>query len=161
MAWHGLEKLHLLMFATSSLLSCTGALEINSRSSLLGSALVLNMAAWARSAPHGRSKCPLELAQICNGARNWSVLAALKQWPADVSDFEPARLHWSVHKIYLLGISTDCKSTIFNLLEQASVDKSWWSVKSPQLLVITWSQRQRGKMASSVKINYSSNSSSN
>ena len=70
LAWHGLEQLHLLMFATSSLLRCIGALEINSRSSLLGSALVLNMTAWARSAPHGRSKCPLERAQICNGVRN-------------------------------------------------------------------------------------------
>ena len=91
----------------SSPLGSSGALEIAARAPL-GSAGALEMAArarsarlgrskWAaraRSAPLGRSKWPLELARLGQGARNCSAWLLENSAPADVSDFEPARLGW-------------------------------------------------------------------
>ena len=63
-------------------------------SSTLGSSGALDMAARARSAPLGRSKWPLELARLRQGARNCSAWLLENIAPADVSEFEPARLRW-------------------------------------------------------------------
>ena len=52
------------------------------------------MAARARSAPLGRSKWPLEFARLRQGARNCSAWLVENTAPADVSEFEPARLRW-------------------------------------------------------------------
>ena len=48
----------------------------------------------ARSARLGRSKWPLELTRLRQGARNCSAWLLENTAPADVSDFEPARLRW-------------------------------------------------------------------
>ena len=78
------------------------------RSSQLGSARALEMAARASSAPLGRSKwpleparlrwgdrkMPLELARLCQAARNCSAWLLENTAPADVSEVEPARLGW-------------------------------------------------------------------
>ena len=50
--------------------------------------------ARARSVPLGRSKWPLELARLRQGARNCSAWLLENIAPADVSEFEPARLRW-------------------------------------------------------------------
>ena len=50
--------------------------------------------ARARSAPLGRSKWPLELARLRQGARNCSAWLLENTAPADVSEVEPARLRW-------------------------------------------------------------------
>ena len=70
---------HLPTFATSSPLGSAGALET---------------AARARSAPLGRSKWPLELARLRQGARNCSTWLLENTASADVSEVEPARLRW-------------------------------------------------------------------
>ena len=59
----------------------------NGRSSPLGSAVALEMAARARSAPLGRSKWPLELARLRQGARNCLAWLLENNAPANVSDF--------------------------------------------------------------------------
>ena len=85
----------------------------NGRSGPLGSAGALGTAARARSAPLGRSKWPLELARLRQGARNcstWlledtapanvaplgrSTLALETAWLRPKSQLEPARLRWT------------------------------------------------------------------
>ena len=56
-------------------------------SSPLGSAVALEMAARARSAPLGRLKWPLEHAWLRQGARNCLAWLLENNAPANVSDF--------------------------------------------------------------------------
>ena len=68
--------------------------RVRARSAPLGPAGTLEMAARTRSASPGRSKWPLELARLRQGDRNCSAWLLEKTAPADVSEFEPARLRW-------------------------------------------------------------------
>ena len=74
-----LEALHILTFPTSSPLGSAGALEMTAR---------------ARWAPLKHSKWPLELARLRKGARNCLAWLLENTKPADVFDFESARLRW-------------------------------------------------------------------
>ena len=88
-----LETPHLSSKPTSSPLGSAGAPEMAARASSarLGRS---KWAARARSAPLGRSKWPLELARLLKGARSCSAWLLENTAPADVSEFEAARLHW-------------------------------------------------------------------
>ena len=109
LSWLGLASKtpHLPTFATSGPAPLRWSAR-NGRSRPLGSARALEMAARASSAPLGRSKwpldparlrwgarkMPLELARLCQAARNYSTWLLENTARADVSEVEPARLGW-------------------------------------------------------------------